>query len=849
MTQNLSALPIDDCLAELIAALRANSCTVLQAPPGAGKTTRVPPAILNSGLAGEGKILVLQPRRVAARATAARIAAEQGWRLGEEVGYQVRFESRSGPRTRIELITEGILLQRLQRNPFLEGVSVVVFDEFHERSLTSDLALAMTRQMQLAVRGDLKLLVMSATLAAEPIAAYLDRCPIIRSAGRLFPVQIQYSPTLDRQPLPEAVVQAVTRLPDDRGDILVFLPGLGEIRQVAKRLQSWADEHHIRLLELYGDLPGAQQDEVLQPSSQRKLILSTNVAETSLTIPGVTTVIDSGLARIARYDEQTGLDKLELSPISKASANQRAGRAGRTGPGLCIRLWPESAQRIRLDFDEPELKRVDLAGAALTVLNWIEPDLQQFPWFESPSAISIQRALHLLERLGAAEAGEITSLGKTLAALPVHPRLGRLLIEGQQLGIAETAATAAALLSERDVFQRANFRPGERRTPAHRSHNDLADRIAAIEAFDDRGAVDSDVGTLNRTAAQQVLRAREQLLRLVRSDVAGHGKSGRAIDKDEALGRGLLAAFPDRLARLREPGSRRALLVGGRGVKLADQSAVTGEELFLAIDVEASTGEATVRLAAGVEREWLPRELLSEETSLSFDEMQERVISQKILRWDDLVLESRQAAYPAAEQVAEILATAAAVHWEQAYPADNENLIQFVTRVRCLNEWIPDLGLPVLDEAALRRLLPELCLGCKSFPDLRRAPWLPAVKSLFTYQQLQQIERAAPERIGVPSGSLIAIQYEVGQPPILAVRIQEVFGLMETPRIAGGRVPLLMHLLAPNMRVAQVTADLKSFWANTYSMVRKDLRNRYPKHSWPESPYEALPQKRPPRRQ
>ncbi|QDU25733.1 ATP-dependent RNA helicase HrpB [Anatilimnocola aggregata] len=843
---SLSPLPIDDCLADLLAALRASRCAVLQAPPGAGKTTRVPPAILQSGIAGDGKILVLQPRRVAARATAARIAAEQGWRLGEEVGFQVRFESRTSPRTRIELITEGILLQRLRQDPFLEGVSVVLFDEFHERSLTSDLSLAMTRQVQQSVREDLRILVMSATLSAEPIAAYLDSCPIIRSEGRLFPIDIRYSPTLDRQPLPEAVTAAVTRLPDElTGDCLVFLPGLGEIRQVSKRLQHWADERQIRLLELYGDLPGAQQDEVLQPSAVRKVILSTNVAETSLTIPGVTAVIDSGLARIARYDEATGLDKLELSPISRASANQRAGRAGRTAPGICIRLWPEAMQRLRPEFDEPELKRVDLAGAVLTILNWAEPDLHQFPWFEAPSAITLQRAIHLLERLAAVEDGQITTLGRSLAALPVHPRLGRLLIEGKQRGIAHEVATAAALLSERDLFLRANLRPGDRRTPSHRSANDLSDRIAALDAFDQHGQVDSPAGTINRSAANQVFHARDQLLRLVRSEAK---RTSSAVDPDEALGRALLAAFPDRLARLREPGSRRALMVGGRGVKLADQSAVSGEELFLAIDVEASTGEANVRMAAGVERDWLSRDLLTEETTVSYDEAQQRVISQKVVRWDDLVLDARQAAYPAAEQVANVLAAAANERWEQAYPADNENLTSFVTRVRCLNQWMPDLDLPTLSEERLRSLLPELCLGCKSLADLRRGPWLQSAKALFTYQQLQQVEREAPERIGVPSGSQITIQYEVNQPPILAVRIQEIFGLMDTPRLAGNRVPVLMHLLAPNMRVAQVTADLKSFWANTYSLVRKDLRNRYPKHSWPENPYEALPQKRPQRR-
>jgi ATP-dependent helicase HrpB len=425
----------------------------------------------------------------------------------------------------------------------------------------------------------------------------------------------------------------------------------------------------------------------------------------------------------------------------------------------------------------------------------------------------------------------------------VHPRLGRLLLAGREFGIAHEVATAAALLSERDVFLRPNYRPGERRGPSHKSHNDLVDRIAALDAFDQHGTADSDVGTINRSAAKQVLRAREQLLRLI-SDAGKQTK----LDPDEALGRALLAAFPDRLARLREPGSRRALMVGGRGVKLADQSAVSGEELFLAIDVEASTGEATVRIAAGVERSWLPKDLLSEELSLSFDETQERVTSQKILRWDDLVLESRQAALRDPEEIAAALLPAAEANFSKVYPADNENLTSFVTRVRCLNAWMPDQNLPAADDAALKEVLDVLCLNCKSFAELRRAPWLEVLKSRFNHQQLRFVDKEAPERIAVPSGSHITLQYAEGQPPILAVRIQEVFGLMDTPRIAGGRVPVLMHLLAPNMRVAQVTADLKSFWASSYALVRKDLRNRYPKHSWPENPYEALPQKRPTRR-
>jgi ATP-dependent helicase HrpB len=848
--KSLSPLPIDDVLGDLIAALKTSPAVVLKAPPGAGKTTRVPPAMLDAGLAASGMILVLQPRRVAARASAARIATERGARLGEEIGYQVRFESRISAKTRLAVITEGILLRRLLDDPFLSDVAAVVFDEFHERSLASDLALAMVRQIQQSVRPDMKLVVMSATLDPQPIARYLGDCPGVESRGRSFPVEIKYLPHLERRPLPELVEEGVTAvLHQAAGDCLVFLPGVGEIRQCEKRLAALADELGAELLQLYGDLPAEQQDAVLRLSNRRKIILSTNVAETSLTIEGVTAVVDSGLARVLRYDERTGLDRLELSPISRASADQRAGRAGRTQAGICLRLWAEAAHRSRPEFELPEIQRVDLAGTVLQVLCWIEPDLMAFPWFENPPTGAVDRARRLLERLGMANDAGVTPLGRQIADLPVHPRIGRLLIEGARLECLGEAALAAALLSERDPFLRRERMPTQRRGPVSRSRSDVLDRVHAIELFEEKGIAETELGQLNPSAVRHILRTRDQFQRLAS---AARGTSTREFPTDtradEPFLRSLLAAYPDRLARLRERGSRRAVMVGGRGVRLADDSAIVDEELFLCIDVDSAGGEALVRQASAVRREWLPEEQLKTETVVEFDQQSGKIVARRRVSFDDLVLEEATAPLPNDEQTATALAKAAEEQFERAFPADDPVVGGFRTRAQCLTAWMPELNLPVLDDGALKTLLPQLAVGRRSLEELRHAPWLDAMRALFTWQQIQAIEREAPERIEVPSGSRIALQYEVGRPPVLAVRIQEVFGLLKTPRVARGRVPVLMHLLAPNMRVAQVTDDLASFWKNTYSLVRKDLRARYPKHSWPEDPYTAQPQRRPGRK-
>lgn len=836
-------LPIDAVLPDLLAALQRSPNVVLRAPTGAGKTTRVPPALLDAGLAGDKQIVLLQPRRLAARAAARWMAHERGGRLGDEVGYHVRFDRQCGPRTRVLAVTPGILLRRLHDEPFLESIGAVVFDEFHERGLDSDLALGLVRLIQQNVRPELRLVVMSATLAVEEAARYLDGCPIITSEGRLHPVEIRYQPRHEKQPWPAAVASAVAGvLPQTPGDLLVFLPGLQEIRHTAHELAGLAAQHNLLVLPLYGDLPPDEQDRALLPQPQRRIVLATNVAETSVTVEGITAVIDTGLERQMVYDAHVGLDRLQLTHVSQASADQRAGRAGRTQPGVCLRLWRQEAQRLRPAQTAPEIRRVDLAGAVLQLLCWGETDLLRFPWLEPPREDAVERAIDLLRLVGARDDHGVTDLGRSLARLPVHPRLGRLLIEAQRLGHTQRGALAAALLSERDPFARSSgvgrnqpgavpaSHPGRasagtapglfRPTP---TPSDVLDRIEAVEQSSQRGP------------ARFVLKARDQLARLVRKPAA---ESIAVGDADEAILRSLLAAFPDRLCRRREPHSRRGLMVGGRGVRLAESSGVLDSELFVAVDVDAGDTETLVRQASAVERAWLPEDQLSVSTDVVFDEAAQRVSARRRVRFADLVLEESPAKLPDDDRTARVLAAAAAEHWERVRPTADSPAGQYLARVRFLTQCMPDLGLPPLDDEQLKSLLPQACCGCRSLDDLR-ANWLSAIQAALPPRGRQTVEREAPERISVPSGNRIALRYEPGRPPVLAVRIQELFGLEDTPRIAGRRVRVLLELLAPNYRPQQVTDDLASFWTNTYPQVRKELRARYPKHAWPEDPRDA----------
>jgi len=897
------------------------ACAVLVAPPGSGKTTLVPPALRAAGAGGGQRIVMLEPRRIAARAAARRIAEQGGWRLGAEVGYQVRFERRASAATGILVVTEGILVQMLQADPFLEGVGVLIFDEFHERSLAADLSLAMARRVQREVRPDLALIAMSATLDPGPLAAFLGGCPVIAAEGRRHPVEIVYlderraapTPTAGERSCSSLVADGVRRaLAATAGDVLAFLPGVGEILRTADALADLAARHDLAVLPLYGDLPAERQDEVLRPADRRRVVLATNVAESSITVEGVTAVVDSGLARRLRYDPAAGIDRLELARISRAAADQRAGRAGRQGPGLCLRLWPAREQAARPAHETPEIARVDLAGPALQLLAWGETDLAAFGWFEAPAAESLAAALRLLARLGALHEGSeggagLTRLGRRMARLPVHPRLGRLLLEGERLGAPRDAALLAALLAERDPFVRpprrraAPGRPGERPAPAaHVSRSDLLDRLDALQRWEtageregpgarrpgergpgarrpgergtgERHAGTGDPGSLNPAAARFVLRARDQLAELAGREraLAAAGTSagaGAGADlpgtpaardaaeaRDDALLRSLLAAYPDRLARRRAAHDPRALMVGGRGVRLAEQSAVTAAELFLCVEIAPGSGgpqaEDLVTLASEVAPAWLPADHLRVAVETAFDPGRERVAAWRRTRYEDLLLDEREVPPADPESVAALLAAAAAARLPAALPLDEPEVAAFLARARCLADWLPELALPRLDDEAIAALLPQLARGRRSFAELRRAPLLEQLRGALTHAQLAALDREAPERLAVPSGSRIRLVYEVGKPPVLAARIQELFGLAETPRIAAGRVPVLLHLLAPNQRPQQVTADLRSFWENTYPQVRRELQGRYPRHAWPQDPWNALPRRGPaPRR-
>lgn len=847
----LSPLPIDDVLPELLRALEHHPSVVLQAPPGAGKTTRVPPALLSSGLTGDGQIVVLEPRRIAARAAARRIADEQGWRLGEEVGYRIRFESKAGPKTRILVVTEGVMVQMLQQDPFLEGVSALVFDEFHERHLDSDLPLAMAKRVQAQARDDLRLVVMSATLEAEPIAHYLEDCKIVESQGRSFPVDIDYLDLPDPRPIPTATAHAVRKvLPRTSGHLLVFLPGVGEIRRTADLLSSWKDLAAYAIHPLYGDLPGEQQDAVLAPSQRRKVILATNVAETSITIDGVDAVVDSGWARSLRFDPSYGLNRLQRVRISLASADQRAGRAGRQSPGYCLRLWTEHDQRSLLPQETPEIRRLDLAAPLLQLYAWGETNPLEFDWLDAPKRTSVEQAHDLLRDLGAlARRGDqwlISDMGRAMARLATHPRLARLLVAGHRAGIPRTVARGAALLTERDIVNRPT---GQRRVVAMRSStSDLVDRLDALDSFASAGYGETALGPVHPGRSRHVLRAADHLQRQARRRL---GKpSTPEADDDEALRRALLSAFPDRVVRRREAGSRRGLMVGGRGARLAEMSTVTDHELFLAL--EASGGDSRskdvlIRQASAIEAEWLPREALDSVRETRFDEERQRVMTHRITTYRGLPLRT-VAVEPEPGEGTRVLAEEAGRRWAERVAKDDRELAGWLDRLRSLAQWMPHLELPTFDDAGLADLLLGLCEGKRSLAEVWKLPWRSILEGSLDHRQRSALERFAPSHFEVPSGSKVRLRYVPGEAPVLAVRIQELFGLATTPTIADGRQPLLLHLLAPNQRPQQVTHDLASFWRNTYPEVRKELYGRYPKHAWPEDPLTAVAESRPGRR-
>ena len=752
---------------------------MIEAPPGAGKTTRVPPALLDLV---RGHVLVLEPRRLAARLAARRVAQELGEKLGDTVGYQVRFEEIAGPRTRLRFLTEGILTRRLISDPTLAGVDAVVLDEFHERRLETDLALALLRRLQSA-RPDLKIVVMSATLDAAPIAAYLDGCPVLRSQGRLFDLSIAHQP-YSALPIEKQVASALEVLLADAlsGDILVFLPGAAEIQRAERECRPLAAKYDLLVLPLYGDLSPAEQDRAVSPAARRKVILATNVAESSITIDGVTAVIDSGLARMASDSPWSGLPTLDVSRISKASATQRAGRAARTAPGRVVRLYTLDDFHRRREQDSPEILRRELSELCLSLRAIGIANPLELNWLDAPPEPAVARAEDLLSRLNASGAQ-----ARQMARYPLHPRLARLVIDAVERGAGEEGCRAAALLSS------------GARTPS-------CDLMALMDA-----ALDP-----------VTQRHFEQIRRIVRP-------AKPQSHDPHALPLAILTAFPDRLARRRK--DNQLLLASGGSAKLECEARA---EFLVAIDIEDRSEHALplVRLYCAIQPEWLVDlfpDRVTERAGVEWNRTAERVEAVSALLYGNLVIEETRSGAPDPVQAAAMLADRALEAGIERF-VDREEFSQFQARLAFASQHASSIAKVDVD-AAFR----ELCFGLKSFAELKNAAssLIPALEQQAGSRLLNEI---APTRIRLPSRRQTKIHYEPGQPPWIASRLQDFFGLRETPRIANGKVPLVVHLLAPNQRPVQTTTDLSGFWQRLYPQVRRELSRRYPKHKWPENP-------------
>jgi len=838
-------LPIDPLLPEVVASLRAVPSLVVEAPPGAGKTTRLPRALLEAGLAGRGAVLVLEPRRLAARLAARRVAEELGERPGETVGYQVRFEDVSGPRTRLLFLTEALLTRRLLAEPALPGVGAVVLDELHERHLHGDLALALLRRLQRGARPDLRLVAMSATLDAGPVARFLS-APALRSEGRAFPVEVEWlSPEEAARPevrLEQRVASAVRRLAQGglEGDVLVFLPGAAEIRRCREALEPLAASAGVDLLPLHGDLSPEEQDRAVRPGPRPKVILSTNVAESSVTIDGVAAVVDSGLARVASHSPWSGLPRLELRKVSRASAAQRAGRAGRTRAGRCLRLYTRHDHDGRPAFEAPEVARQDLAETLLLLAALGAPDLE---WLEPPPAASAEAARALLLRLGALDAaGAPTDLGRRLVRLPLHPRLARLVVEAEARGAGPGGALLAALLGERDIRERWDRDP--RATPPT-GPSDLLELASLFEEAARARFAAERLRALGLASGpvQAVERARRQIERMVRR------RTPTATSTEEALLLATLAAYPDRVARRRGPGSDEVVLTGGGSARLAPESVVREAPLLACVDAEERRAErgrpggAQVRIASAVTQEMLlelfPSALRYEEDAV-WNEPALRVDPRERLLYEDLALEESRAPRLDPARAESVLAEQALARGPEAFAEEGA-----VARVLARTAFASRLSggaVPALAGEDARAALRDLCAGRRSFAELREAGLPEALLGRLPPPARSLLDRLAPERITLPGGRSLRVGYPAGdEPPWIESRLQDFFGLRQGPAVGGGRVPLVLRLLAPSQRPVQVTTDLAGFWERHYPAIRRELSRRYPRHAWPEDPASAEP--------
>jgi len=826
----LPSFPITPLLPEIRASLAAHPRLVLEAPPGAGKTTQVPLALLDQPWLGDGKILMLEPRRIAARAAAQFMAQQLGEEVGHTVGYRIRFESKVGKATRVEVVTEGILTRLIQDDPELTGIGAILFDEFHERHLAGDLGAALALDVQGTLRPDLRIVVMSATLDGERVAQWLD-APRISSPGRSFPVAVAYPPARVQESTEHHLARVVRQaLQENPGDVLAFLPGRREISRTQSVLETALDGN-VDVVPLHGELSLAEQQTALSPAEPgtRRVVLATNVAESSVTLPGIRSVVDSGLAREPRFDPNSGFTRLETVNISQASADQRAGRAGRVAEGTAYRLWPQSK---RLDPSRTaEIGQAELSGLALELAAWgiTAGSGVDLPWLESPPAGALAQGRDLLTQLGAlATDGRITALGREMLELGATPRLGAAALRAAP----ELRALVADLLALMEA--RTPLRGEQART------DDFRARVNALHAWRDRhtaGArTGADAGAL--AAIEQASKGWRRRLD-VRSAASG-------VPDSHAVGDLLLHAFPDRVARRDDGNPLRYTLANGRGARLHESTALHGEPWLVALDLRFEARDSLILAAAPIDARVLERDYPAQfkrERVLRWNDERQAVEAFEEQRYAAIVLDRRSVPVKPEDALPALLSAVRAKGIDVLPWSENAHRLR--ARMQALRAWMPELGLPDVSNAALLDTLDDWLApylnGKRSLGALGTDELSQALGSLFDYEQRRQLDAQVPESLTVPSGMNRRLEYAEGEPPVLAVKLQELFGLADTPRIANGRIPVTLHLLSPAGRPIQVTQDLKGFWERTYPEVKKELKGRYPRHPWPDDPWTAAP--------
>lgn len=840
----MERLPIYELENAILSSLRAQPRLILQAPTGSGKSTQVPQMLLEHGLLGNGEVVILQPRRLAARLLAARVAHERSGKLGDEVGYQIRFENVVSKGTRIRFVTEGILLRQLIKNPELRGVSAILFDEFHERHLYGDITLARALRLQETSRPDLKIVVMSATIDAGVLEKFLEPCRLLTSTGRQHPVAMEYLERAvrdDNYPVWDLAADELARMArSTEGDALIFMPGKYEITRTLSAVRASRVSDQFIALPLYGELTPAEQDAALARYDKRKAIVATNVAETSLTIEGVRVVIDSGLARIARFDPRRGINTLLIEKISRASADQRAGRAGRTAPGHCLRLWTEREHLERAAQELPEVKRLDLAEVVLTLKASGVEDIAKFRWLEPPEPRALERAEQLLTDLGAIEENQITALGRRMLAFPVHPRYARMLLAAEEHKCVRAIALIAAVTQGRNLLRRAEGKQAREDRDDILGADDDSDlfiltrafRFAEKNNFDPRRCARLSV---NAAAAREAAQLWEQFVAIAHDE----GLNVEASEPSSgAIACCVLAGFPDQVAARLDGGTLRCALVHGRRGVLARESVVHGARLLVASEIreiEDSEKERQVllTLATRIEEPWL-RELFPaafrESDEVTFDAAARRVVARRQTSFHDLVLHHETVEAPPGEAAAllakqVIAGTCPLKQWDNAVE-------QWILRVNWIAASSPELELPPVRETDRLLLVEQICSGAASYKEIKDRPVWPAVKSWLSSAQQGLVEQFAPERITLPNGRKAKIMYSASTPPSVAVRIQDLYGVERNLALGPSRQPLVIQVLAPNHRPIQITSDLEGFWRDAYPKIKKELQRKYPRHEW-----------------